>query len=52
MNDGALWYIGINGQQQGPIGRLAGRMLAAAVASGFGRGGDEASAIGGLGLGS
>ncbi len=34
-----------------PFSRLAGRMLAAAVASGFGRG-DEGSAIGGIGLGS
>ncbi len=34
-----------------PFSRLAGRMLAAAVASGFGRG-DEGSAIGGFGLGS
>jgi uncharacterized protein (TIGR00266 family) len=30
-----------------PFSRLAGRMLAAAVASGFGRGSDEGSAIGG-----
>jgi uncharacterized protein (TIGR00266 family) len=35
-----------------PFSRLAGRMLAAAVASGFGRGKDEGSALGGLGLGS
>ncbi len=35
-----------------PFSRLAGRMLAAAVASGFGRGSDEGSALGGLGLGS
>ena len=34
-----------------PFSRLAGRMLAAAVAAGFGRG-DEGSAIGGIGLGS
>jgi len=34
-----------------PFSRLAGRMLAAAVASGFGRG-DEGSAIGGFDLGS
>jgi uncharacterized protein (TIGR00266 family) len=34
-----------------PFSRLAGRMLAAAVAAGFGRG-DEGSAIGGFGLGS
>ncbi|MBA3455863.1 MAG: TIGR00266 family protein [Deltaproteobacteria bacterium] len=34
-----------------PFSRLAGRMLAAAAASGFGRG-DEGSAIGGIGLGS
>ena len=34
-----------------PFSRLAGRMLAAAVAAGFGRG-DEGSALGGLGLGS
>ena len=34
-----------------PFSRLAGRMLAAAVASGFGRG-DEGSVIGGIGLGS
>ncbi len=34
-----------------PFSRLAGRMLAAAVASGFGRG-DEGSAIGGFGMGS
>ena len=34
-----------------PFSRLAGRMLAAAVASGFGRG-DEGSALGGFGLGS
>ncbi|MBA2539728.1 MAG: TIGR00266 family protein [Deltaproteobacteria bacterium] len=34
-----------------PFSRLAGRMLAAAVASGFGRG-DEGSAIGGIGMGS
>ena len=34
-----------------PFSRLAGRMLAAAVASGFGRG-DEGSAIGGAGQGS
>ena len=34
-----------------PFARLAGRMLAAAVASGFG-GGDEGSAIGGFGMGS
>ena len=35
-----------------PFSRLAGRMLAAAVASGFGRGADEGSALGGLGMGS
>lgn len=35
-----------------PFSRLAGRMLAAAVASGFGRGADEGSALGGAGLGS
>ncbi|MBL9013260.1 MAG: TIGR00266 family protein [Myxococcales bacterium] len=35
-----------------PFSRLAGRMLAAAVASGFGRGADEGSAIGGFGMGS
>jgi len=35
-----------------PFSRLAGRMLAAAVASGFGRGSDEGSALGGFGLGS
>ncbi len=35
-----------------PFSRLAGRMLAAAVASGFGRGADEGSAIGGIGTGS
>ncbi|MBA3463435.1 MAG: TIGR00266 family protein [Deltaproteobacteria bacterium] len=35
-----------------PFSRLAGRMLAAAVASGFGRGSDEGSALGGIGLGS
>jgi uncharacterized protein (TIGR00266 family) len=34
-----------------PFSRLAGRMLAAAAAAGFGRG-DEGSAIGGVGLGS
>jgi uncharacterized protein (TIGR00266 family) len=34
-----------------PFSRLAGRMLAAAAASGFGRGPDEGSAIGGIGLG-
>lgn len=34
-----------------PFSRLAGRMLAAAVASGFGRG-DEGSVIGGIGMGS
>lgn len=34
-----------------PFSRLAGRMLAAAVAAGFGRG-DEGSALGGFGLGS
>jgi uncharacterized protein (TIGR00266 family) len=34
-----------------PFSRLAGRILAAAVASGFGRG-DEGSAIGGFGMGS
>ena len=34
-----------------PCSRLAGRMLAAAVAAGFGRG-DEGSALGGFGLGS
>jgi uncharacterized protein (TIGR00266 family) len=34
-----------------PFSRLAGRMLAAAVAAGFGRG-DEGSAIGGIGMGS
>ena len=34
-----------------PFSRLAGRMLAAAVASGFGRG-DEGSVIGGVGMGS
>jgi uncharacterized protein (TIGR00266 family) len=34
-----------------PFSRLAGRMLAAAVAAGFGRG-DEGSAIGGFGMGS
>ncbi|MBX3158325.1 MAG: TIGR00266 family protein [Deltaproteobacteria bacterium] len=35
-----------------PFSRLAGRILAAAAASGFGRGPDEGSAIGGVGLGS
>jgi uncharacterized protein (TIGR00266 family) len=35
-----------------PFSRLAGRILAAAVASGFGRGGDEGSALGGFGMGS
>lgn len=35
-----------------PFSRLAGRMLAAAVASGFGRGGDEGSVLGGFGMGS
>lgn len=35
-----------------PFSRLAGRMLAAAVASGFGRGSDEGSALGGFGMGS
>jgi len=35
-----------------PFSRLAGRMLAAAAASGFGRGSDEGSAIGGFGMGS
>jgi uncharacterized protein (TIGR00266 family) len=34
-----------------PFSRLAGRMLAAAVAAGFGRG-DEGSVIGGIGMGS
>jgi uncharacterized protein (TIGR00266 family) len=34
-----------------PFSRLAGRMLAAAVAAGFGRG-DEGSALGGFGMGS
>jgi hypothetical protein len=34
-----------------PFSRLAGRVLAAAVAAGFGRG-DEGSALGGFGLGS
>jgi hypothetical protein len=35
-----------------PFSRLAGRMLAAAVAAGFGRGSDEGSALGGFGMGS
>jgi uncharacterized protein (TIGR00266 family) len=35
-----------------PFSRLAGRMLAAAVAAGFGRGGDEGSVLGGMGMGS
>ncbi len=35
-----------------PFSRLAGRILAAAVASGFGRGADEGSALGGFGMGS
>jgi len=33
-----------------PFSRLAGRMLAAAVAAGFGRGSDEGSVIGGFGM--
>ena len=35
-----------------PFSRLAGRMLAAAVASGFGRGTGEGSVLGGFGMGS
>lgn len=35
-----------------PFSRLAGRMLAAAVASGFGRGSGEGSVLGGFGMGS
>jgi uncharacterized protein (TIGR00266 family) len=35
-----------------PFSRLAGRMLAAAVSAGFGRGGEEGSVLGGFGTGS
>ena len=43
---GKIWL------QSLPFSRLAGRMLAAAVAAGFGRGSDEGSVLGGFGMGS